>query len=206
MREDKTAILGGSFDPVHLGHLFLLHCAVTMTDYTSFILIPAKVSNFKQGNAPKATDSQRLDMLRLALEDYHDIYPDDRADISISSMEVDRGGVSFTSDTIRMLRSRFGYDGTDRRIGMIMGDDHVEGLPRWHDFPYLKDNVEFLICRRNPDGECWSSLPEGLCYRKLEPQELAPQSSSAVRVDPDGNSGFLSARVGAYVKANGLYV
>ena len=206
MREDKTAILGGSFDPVHLGHLFLLHCAVSMTDYTSFILIPAKVSNFKQGNAPKASDSQRLEMLRLALEDYRDIYPEDSADMSISTMELERGGISFTSDTVRLLRTELGYDGTDRRIGLIMGDDHVDGLSRWHDFPYLKDNLEFLICRRNPDGVCWDSLPEGLCYRKLEPEELAPQSSSAIRVDPEGSSGFLSARVGAYVKANGLYV
>ena len=206
MREDKTAILGGSFDPVHLGHLFLMHCAVSMTDYTSFILIPAKVSNFKQGNAPKASDSQRLEMLRLALEDYRDIYPEDSADMSISTMELERGGISFTSDTVRLLRTELGYDGTDRRIGLIMGDDHVDGLSRWHDFPYLKDNLEFLICRRNPDGVCWDSLPEGLCYRKLEPEELAPQSSSAIRVDPEGSSGFLSARVGAYVKANGLYV
>ena len=206
MREDKTAILGGSFDPVHLGHLFLLHCAVTMTDYTSFILIPAKISNFKQDSAPKAGDRNRLEMLSLALEDYRDIYPEDKAEISISSMELDRGGVSFTSDTVRQLRSVLGYDGTDRRIGIIMGDDHVQGLARWHDFPYLKDNVEFLICRRNPDGVCWDSLPEGLCCRKLEPQELAPQSSSAVRVDPEGNRGFLSPRVKEYVRANGLYV
>lgn len=205
MREDRTAILGGSFDPVHLGHLFLLHCAVSMTDYTSFILIPAKVSNFKQGNAPKASDSQRLEMLRLAIEDYRDIYPQDKADIRVSAMELERGGVSFTSDTIRLLRSEPGLDGTDRRIGLILGDDHVDGLSRWHDFPYLRDNVEFLICPRNPDGECWDSLPEGLCYRRLEPKELAPQSSSAIRLNPERNSGFLSARVGAYVKANGLY-
>lgn len=205
MREDRTAILGGSFDPVHLGHLFLLHCAVSMTDYTSFILIPAKISNFKQGNAPKASDSQRLEMLRLAIEDYRDIYPQDKADMRVSAMELERGGVSFTSDTIRLLRSEPGLDGTDRRIGLILGDDHVDGLSRWHDFPYLRDNVEFLICRRNPDGECWDSLPEGLCYRRLEPKELAPQSSSAIRLNPERNSGFLSARVGAYVKANGLY-
>ena len=204
MREDKTAVLGGSFDPVHLGHLFLLHCAVTMTDYTSFLLIPAKVSNFKQGNGPKATDAQRLEMLNLALSDYHDLYPQDRADIRISTMELDRGGVSYTSDTIRLLIQQ-GYGRTCRRIGLIMGDDHVGGLSRWHDFEYLKDNVEFLICRRSPDGACWDSLPEDLHYRKLEPAVLAPQSSSAVRSNVENNSGFLSKRVSEYVRANGLY-
>ena len=202
MRENKTAILGGSFDPVHLGHLFLLHCAVSMTDYRSFLIIPAKVSNFKQDNSPKATDEQRLEMLTLALSDYHDLYPQDKADISISTMELERGGVSYTSDTIRILKEELGVD----RIGLVMGDDHIEGLTRWHDFPYLKDNVEFLICRRNPDGTCWDTLPEGLCYKKLEPLDVAPQSSSAIRENVSGRGDYLSRRVGEYVRANNLYI
>ena len=202
MRENKTAILGGSFDPVHLGHLFLLHCAVSMTDYRSFLIIPANVSNFKQDNSPKATDEQRLEMLTLALSDYHDLYPQDKADISISTMELERGGVSYTSDTIRILKEELGVD----RIGLVMGDDHIEGLPRWHAFPYLKDNVEFLICRRNPDGTCWDTLPEGLCYKKLEPSDVAPQSSSAIRENVSGRGDYLSKRVGEYVRANNLYI
>ena len=202
MRETKTAILGGSFDPIHLGHLFLLHCAVSMTDYKSFLIIPAKVSNFKQDNSPKATDEQRLEMLKLALCDYHDLYPQDKADISISTMELERGGVSYTSDTIRILKEKLGAG----RIGMVMGDDHIEGLTRWHDFPYLKDNVEFLICRRNPEGTCWETLPEGLCYKKLEPSDVAPQSSSAIRENVSGRGDYLSRRVGEYVRANNLYI
>ena len=202
MRETKTAILGGSFDPVHLGHLFLLHCAVSMTDYKSFLIIPAKVSNFKQDNSPKATDEQRLEMLRLALCDYHELYPKDKADISISTMELERGGVSYTSDTIRILKEKLGAG----RIGIVMGDDHIEGLSRWHDFPYLKDNVEFLICRRNPEGTCWDTLPEGLCYKKLEPSDVAPQSSSAIRENVSGRGDYLSRRVGEYVRANNLYI
>ena len=202
MRETKTAILGGSFDPVHLGHLFLLHCAVSMTDYKSFLIIPAKVSNFKQDNSPKATDEQRLEMLRLALCDYHDLYPQDKADISISAMELERGGVSYTSDTIRILKEKLGAG----RIGMVMGDDHIEGLSRWHDFSYLMDNVEFLICRRNPEGTCWDTLPVGLCYKKLEPSDVAPQSSSAIRENVSGRGDYLSRRVGEYVRANNLYI
>ena len=203
MSGNRIAILGGSFDPVHLGHLFLLHCAVSMTDYTKFILIPAKLSNFKQDSSPLASDRCRLDMLSLALQDYRDIYPQDRdADIVVSDMEISRGGVSYTSDTVRFFRE----SDPSAQIGLVMGDDHVGGLSRWHDFGYLKDNVEFLICRRNPDGECWDSLPDGLHYRKLEPGHLAPQSSSAVRSNVDANGGFLSKRVSEYVRANGLYI
>jgi nicotinate-nucleotide adenylyltransferase len=202
MSSAKTAMIGGSFDPVHLGHLFLLHCAVSMSDYSSFILIPAKVSNFKQGSRPQASDQDRLEMLRLAVEDYRDLYPEDRnVDISVSTMELERGGVSFTSDTIRILKEKLGLD----RIGMVIGDDHLEGLSRWHDFEYLRDNVEFLICRRSQEGTNWDLIPEGVCYRRLEPENVAPQSSSAVRSDLQKNQDFLSRRVREYVKAKDLY-
>ena len=202
MSSAKTAMIGGSFDPVHLGHLFLLHCAVSMSDYSSFILIPAKVSNFKQSSRPQASDQDRLEMLRLAVEDYRDLYPEDRdVDISVSTMELERGGVSFTSDTIRILKEKFGLD----RIGMVIGDDHLEGLSRWYDFEYLRDNVEFLICRRSQEGTNWDLIPEGVCYRRLEPENVAPQSSSAVRSDLQKNQDFLSRRVREYVKAKDLY-
>lgn len=202
MSSAKTAMIGGSFDPVHLGHLFLLHCAVSMSDYSSFILIPAKVSNFKQSSRPQASDQDRLEMLRLAVEDYRDLYPEDRdVDISVSTMELERGGVSFTSDTIRILKEKLGLD----RIGMVIGDDHLEGLSRWHDFEYLRDNVEFLICRRSQKGTNWDLIPEGVCYRRLEPENVAPQSSSAVRSDLQKNQDFLSRRVREYVKAKDLY-
>ena len=207
MSEPKVAILGGSFDPVHLGHLFLLHCAVTMTEYRSFLLIPAKLSNFKRDSAPKASDSDRLEMLRLALMDYKDIYSCDfgtsclNPDIKISTMELDRGGVSYTSDTVKALKDQ-GYED----IGLVMGDDHIEGLSRWHDFEYIKENVEFLICRRNPEGPKWNLLPQGVRCRHLEPSELYPQSSSAFRSDTDGKLGYLSERVKDYVKANHLYI
>ena len=201
MKAVKTAILGGSFDPVHLGHLFLLHCAVSKTDYDSFLVIPAKISNFKQNSRPAASDEDRLNMLNLAMQDYRELYPKDGKSIQVSTMELERGGISYTSDTVRLLKEKLG----EGRIGLIMGDDHIEGLSRWHDFDYLKDNVEFLICRRNPGGPLWDRMPDGVCYRKLESGILFPQSSSAVRSDSEENSDYLSKRVREYVKANHLY-
>ena len=201
MSRAKIAIFGGSFDPVHLGHLFLLHCAISMTDYERFLIIPAKVSNFKQDSRPQASDQDRLNMLNLALEDFRDLYPEDsRARVEISTMELDRGGVSYTSDTIRELK---GEDDT-ARIGLVMGDDHIGGLSRWHNFEYLKDNVEFLICRRDSVQSSWE-LPEGICYKALVPASVAPQSSSAIRTDLEGNLDYLSQRVREYVKAHDLY-
>ena len=201
MSKAKVAVFGGSFDPVHLGHLFLLHCAISMTDYRRFLIIPAKVSNFKQDSRPQASDADRLTMLRLALEDFRDLYPEDSgAGIEISTMELERGGVSYTSDTIRELKIQL----DDPMIGLIMGDDHISGLTRWHDFDYLKQNVEFLICKRESSMSNWK-LPEDICYRALIPSDIAPQSSSAIRTDLEGNLDYLSRRVREYVKANNLY-
>ena len=201
MSKAKVAVLGGSFDPVHLGHLFLLHCAISMTDYRRFLIIPAKVSNFKQDSRPQASDADRLTMLRLALEDFRDLYPEDAgAEIEISTMELERGGVSYTSDTIRELKIQL----DDPMIGLIMGDDHISGLTRWHDFDYLKQNVEFLICRRESSTSNWN-VPEDICYKALIPSDVAPQSSSAIRTDLEGNLDYLSRRVREYVKANNLY-
>ncbi len=201
--EMKVAMLGGSFDPVHLGHLFLLHCAVSMSDYDTFIVVPAALSNFKRTNAPKATDNDRLEMLRLALLDYKDIYPQDRdADIRLSSIELDRGGVSYTYDTVMALKRDMHIHG---RLGFIMGDDQIPSLDRWYRFDDLKREVSFLICRRNQDGTLWNLMPEGVVYSKLESDRLAPQSSSGFREDVHNRMGDLPKRVAEYVRDHHLY-
>ena len=205
MSKSSVVLFGGSFDPVHLGHLFLLHCAISMTDYHSFLIVPAKLSNFKRDSVPKASDKDRLEMLRLALMDYNDIYSQDfscnseNPDIRISTMELERGGISYTSDTVKSLKES-GYG----KVGLLIGDDHIEGLTKWHDFEYIRDNVEFLICRRDSLQSTWE-LPEDICYKALIPDSLAPQSSSAIRTDLEGNLGYLSRRVLEYVKAHDLY-
>lgn len=201
--EMKVAMLGGSFDPVHLGHLFLLHCAISMSDYDTFIVVPAALSNFKRTNAPKATDKDRLEMLRLALLDYKDVYPQDcDADIRLSTMELDRGGVSYTYDTVMDLKRDMDIHG---RLGLIMGDDQIPSLARWYRFDDLKREVSFLICRRNQDGTLWNLMPEGVVYSKLESDRLAPQSSSGFREDVHNRMGDLPKRVAEYVREHNLY-
>lgn len=199
----KVAMLGGSFDPVHLGHLFLLHCAVSMTDYDMFVVVPAALSNFKQSSVPKASDDDRLAMLRLALLDFKDLYPQDsNANMEISTMELERGGVSYTFDTVMALKAGLGIEG---RLGLIMGDDQIPALTKWYRYDSLKDEVEFVVCRRNKDGSLWDMMPKGAVYKKIEPEELSPESSSGFRANSIGNMGFLPRRVSSYVMEHGLY-
>ena len=197
----KVALYGGSFDPVHLGHLAVLHNALKSTKYSLFLIVPAKLSNFKQTNTPKASAEDRLQMLRLALEDYKELYPQDDAEkINISTIELDRGGVSYTYDTVMEVKKLYGI--TDR-LGLIIGDDQIPQLTNWYRYEDLKNEVEFIICRRNPDGALWSLLPQDVCYTKIEPEQLAPQSSSEFRTS--AREDYLSKRVRQYVKDNDLY-
>lgn len=202
MKELKTAILGGSFDPVHLGHLFLLHSAVSLTDYRRFIVVPAALSNYKIDSEPVATKTQRYEMLKLALEDFKTLYPSDSdADIRISEVELNRGGVSYTYDTVMGLKNTLGIDG---RIGFIIGDDHIRALKGWYRYQDLKKEVEFIICPRENDKGLFSMLDSDLQYIVLDTKTVAPENSTEIRSGT--GRGYLSKRVEEYVRKNNLYM
>lgn len=203
MKMIKTAILGGSFDPVHLGHLFLLHQSVVSTDYRRFILMPAALSNFKQNAKPKSSDMQRLKMLKLAVQDYKELYvQDEDVEIEVSDYELTKGGISYTYDTVIALKKIMKI--TDR-IGFIIGDDHIETLNQWYKYDELKKEVEFIICPRNRANQSWDCLDSELQYIRLNPENIASQSSTAIRKNLRDNENYLSKRVLEYVKSNNLY-
>lgn len=77
-----TAMVGGSFDPVHLGHLHLIHSVLTSTGYRRFILVPVAKNNFKQ-EVQLASGLDRFEMLRLAVKAYPSLYPDDPKCLSL---------------------------------------------------------------------------------------------------------------------------
>lgn len=197
----KTAILGGSFDPVHLGHLFLLHNAVISTDYSRFILIPAKVSNFKIDARPVSSDKDRLEMLKLAIEDYHELYPQDKKEIIVSDIELKRGGVSYTYDTVIELKNRYGIN---ERLGLIMGDDHIASLSKWYRYDELKNEVQFIICPRS-HLEDFDNIPRGLSYVVLKTETVKAENATDVRSNIDAYSNYLSRRVLDYVREHNLY-
>jgi len=197
----KTAILGGSFDPVHLGHLFLLHSAIEKTDYTRFVIVPAKVSNFKRDSRPVSTDADRLNMLNLAVEDFHTIYPDNKKEIVVSNIELVRGGVSYTYDTVLEVKKQYNVD---EKLGLIIGDDHIEKLTQWYRFNDLVKEVEFIICPRN-HREFLDEIPYGIDFRILDVEETKVENSTEIRSDINRYSKYLSPRVLSYARERNLY-
>ena len=115
----KLAVLGGSFNPVHVGHLFLADAALAGLDYDRVILVPAFQSPFKIG-AEGASPQDRMDMLAAS------IAGDPR--LTIDDCEIRRQGVSFTIDTLTDIIARYKPEG---KIGLILGDDLVSAFDKW---------------------------------------------------------------------------
>ena len=131
----KLGLYGGSFDPVHLGHLLVAQAACEEFGLDRLCFIPAAQSPFKPGSQP-APANARLQMLRLALAG--------QSHYDVDVQELTRGGVSYTIDTVRDYRRRF----PDARLFWLIGADHVAKLPLWRDAEKLAASVEFLVIPR----------------------------------------------------------
>ena len=73
----KSALMGGSFDPPHIGHMHIFHEVAELTPFDGLLVMPARISNFKQGTHPAAFED-RYRMLSLLADDYRAEYPDDQ--------------------------------------------------------------------------------------------------------------------------------
>lgn len=196
-----TALFGGSFDPVHLGHLHLIHTVYKSTRYKKFILVPVATNNFKRDITP-THPQDRIAMLNIAIKEYKNIYPQDsEIEFVIEDCEINRGGVSYTYDTVETIYHDYEFPG---KLGLVMGDDLVPSLNKWYRFSDLKKKVDIVVCRRE---EKKIEIPDGIDFRYVT-NEILVDASSSIRLLAKENkdfSAFLSKDVYRYVKEHGLY-
>jgi nicotinate-nucleotide adenylyltransferase len=136
----KIGLFGGSFDPVHLGHLLVAQAASEEAGIQRLFFIPAAQSPFKPGTTPTPA-AERLRLLRLALAG--------KPNYEIDDQEIRRGGVSYTIDTVRDYAKRF----PNSELFCLIGADHVPSLNKWRDAPDLARLVTFLAIPRPGQGE-----------------------------------------------------
>lgn len=142
----RLGILGGTFDPVHHGHLILATCAREQLRTDEFILIPNSRSPLKSSE-PAAPFADRFEMLRLALGE--------SPAITLSDAEGRRGGVSYMIDTLGGL-----VDTTpDAELHLVLGADSIKDLPRWKDAPAILRRARLAVVSR--DGRVPDDLPAG---------------------------------------------
>lgn len=158
----RIGLFGGSFNPVHLGHLLVAQAAREELGLSRIYFIPAAQSPFKPG-VVLAPAEERLRLLRLALAAEPESEVDDQ--------EIRRGGVSYTIDTVRDYAAKF----AGGRLFCLVGADHVTQLPRWRDAAELAGLAEFVIIPR--PGETPAPLPEPFRGRTLAGYPISVSSS-----------------------------
>jgi nicotinate-nucleotide adenylyltransferase len=139
----KLGLFGGSFDPVHLGHLLVARAAREEAALDRIYFIPTAQSPFKAA-ATTASGAARLRLLRLALAGDTTAEVDDR--------EIRRGGISFSIDTVR----GYGSDFPGAELFYLIGADQTAQLHLWREAAELARLVEFLIIPR--PGEVLAGL------------------------------------------------
>src|ERR1035441_4563048 len=159
---ERIGLFGGSFDPVHLGHLLVAHAAREELDLARLFFIPAAQSPFKPESQP-TPGPERLRLLRLALAG--------KTWCEIDEQELRRGGVSYTIDTVRDYASRF----PEAQIFYLIGADHLPQLPKWRAAQDLARLVEFVVIPR--PGQTETPFPAPFRGRWLAGVPLGVSSS-----------------------------
>lgn len=193
MKSKLTCIFGGTFDPIHKGHLHILNQLEEYTPYERVIVIPARISNFKQESNPTpAVD--RYNMVKIALNEYSSKHPT-RLELLVSDIEIKRGGVSYTYDTVVEVLETFNVTG---RLGFIMGDDLLPDLDKWYRIDELKELVDFVCFSRD---KIIAPEREGYHITQIN-SPIYNASSTEVR---NGDFSSLTQGVKSYVESHGLY-
>lgn len=153
--------MGGTFDPVHNGHLAAARQLLTVADLEQVWLMPNATPPHRTAT-PVANAEDRLRMVELAVAGQPGLHP--------SRIEVDRGGVSYTVDTIRQLAREF----VEQRFSLLLGSDAALQIRSWHDANALLDEATFVIFNR-PDT--------ALAPQTLHELGFAPARSRIVHLD-----------------------
>ena len=161
------AIFGGTFDPIHLGHLCVAWEASELLD-ADVLMMPAGVPPHRP--PPIATAAQRLAMLEVALRGQSRLVPDAR--------ELAREGASYTVDTLAGLRAEQG----DRPLVLLLGADAFAGLPEWHEWRRLFELAHLgVLSRPGQQAPLPEALQRELAGRRVD-DAAALRGESAGRV------------------------
>jgi nicotinate-nucleotide adenylyltransferase len=199
----RIGIFGGSFDPVHYGHLWIAEAALEQLELQQIRWIPVAQSPLKP-HGPIASGEDRLQMLRLAVAGADEHVVDDR--------EIQRGDVSFTVDTVEELLA----ENPAATILMVIGSDSLASMQKWHQPERLLQQVIPAVVQRGGETEIDFGVLEGLVDAKridLFSQHVISMSeielSSSQLRDRIGANKSIRYRVPrsveAFVSANGLY-
>ncbi|MCU0317422.1 MAG: nicotinate (nicotinamide) nucleotide adenylyltransferase [Fimbriimonadaceae bacterium] len=192
----RYGIFGGTFDPPHKGHLALALAAREHLALEEVVLVPNAKNPLRQQAFAPAPD--RLDMVRLLVED--------EPGLSVSDIEVARGGRSFTVDTLQDFV--FVKPG---QIWLLMGTDSLRGIMNWRKPETIVKLCRLGVVLREPEtlGRVLSQVPEEF-HEFIDEVPMAPRAVSSSKIREEMLRGvspemYLKPKVWAYIQERGLY-
>lgn len=204
MAKGKIILLGGTFDPIHLGHTAVAAYAAEHIGAEKIIFIPAKHSPLKNF-LPQASGSDRLAMIALAIAG--------NEKFQLSNCELKKSGPSYTLGTVRQFQAEYGGDAL---IYWLIGADGIDELPRWYKVVELIDACILSVMYRAgcepPDFDKFKAVWGSGRIKKLQQNvirtPLIDISSTEIRnrLAAGRDAGdMLSPAVADYIREHGLY-
>ena len=198
---ERIGIYGGSFNPPHIGHMDAALWAVDKLGLSKMLLIPCNISPGKQLPQDSADNAQRLHMLQLAAAGHEKL--------QISELELERGGISYTCDTVCQLRKEY----PDAELILCMGADAFCGFDTWRNPQEILRDASLAVFNRGKKHEAdlilhaeqKLSAMGAKIYRLDNP--VTEISSTQLRRMLEFNCAdpFLNKSVAAYIRVQGLY-
>jgi nicotinate-nucleotide adenylyltransferase len=194
----KIALLGGSFNPPHIGHLVLADEVIHRLGYDKVVFVPARCHPFK-GQPLGAGDSDRVAMLKAAIAD--------NSAFEITLCEMERPGVSYTYDTVESLEQKYA-DTLSGKIALVIGDDLIADFDKWYRARELSERADIVLARRLP-VRIEENKNAAFSYPHIELENaVLPVSSSDIRERIAAGKSWrylVTPRVSEYIIARSLY-
>lgn len=173
----KAGIFGGSFDPIHLGHIDCAKTALKAGDLDEIIFVPANISPFKvDENSPHYSADRRFEMIKKTIEN--------ESKFSISDFELNKKGISYTYDTLNYFKHEFDNRGITTKLSLIVGSDLLYELSEWKSCTKIAKLADVIcICRPNnkPDEITMENLRDMGFKIKVLTGDLLDISSSDIK-------------------------
>ena len=131
----KVCLFGGTFDPPHIGHLLIAQTICEAESFDKILFIPVNIPPHKTVNTPL---EDRLNMLDIAI--------DDNPNFEISDIEIKRGGVSYTIDTIRTIKNK--YNISSNKISYLIGSDSLLNFHNWKEPEKILKECQIILAIR----------------------------------------------------------
>jgi nicotinate-nucleotide adenylyltransferase len=179
----RVGLYGGTFDPIHNGHLHVIEQLIARTIVDHLLVLPAGQPRLRE-NEPSATGAQRRAMCQLAI---NSLAPEIKSHVEVNPIEVLREGPSYTIDTVEAVAQTYPNDS----IVVVVGTDAYANIDHWHRAEELKSMVEFVVIDR----------PNFPGTPNLDVDAIAV-SATQIR---EHHSDEVPAAVAAYIKEHNLY-